>query len=169
MTELFNKQKALDATILEKHPIGKADDRMAKKVLAFQVELGELANEFRSFKFWSEDQKPRYQNLLTEYVDCLHFIVSIGLELGVEDLEINEKVTKPKAFADKTTIQRFIGLNAGVANLYYANKWTISDTYHDIFEGLVKLAYQLGYTWEEVLNEYEVKNKINHERQENNY
>src|SRR5699024_6711369 len=33
-------------------------DLLDKKILALQVELGELANEHRGFKFWSEDQEP---------------------------------------------------------------------------------------------------------------
>ena len=50
------------------------------------MEIGELANEWRGFKFWSKDQEPRskepltargkpyYNPLLEEYADVLHFI-----------------------------------------------------------------------------------------------
>src|SRR5579875_595315 len=109
LTKLFEIQRALDDRIVkEKGLAGK--DLVPMKLLALQVELGELANEWRGFKFWSEDQEPRLSNpncdlcegsgvyekvtdmpdypevltcvcaspLLEEYVDCLHFILSIG-------------------------------------------------------------------------------------------
>src|SRR5690606_16674705 len=102
LEKLFQMQKELDARILAEHPIQEGENRLAKKILALLVELGELANEWRGFKFWSEDQVPRTRvlvnrttddigfkyigpehiknPLLEEYVDCLHFLLSIGLE-----------------------------------------------------------------------------------------
>ncbi len=56
---LFEIQKKLVDHIDEKHPRKEGDERFEKKVLALQVEIGELANEWRGFKFWSEDQEPR--------------------------------------------------------------------------------------------------------------
>jgi len=56
---LFKIQKKLVDHIDEKHPRKDGDERFEKKVLALQVELGELANEWREFKFWSDDQEPR--------------------------------------------------------------------------------------------------------------
>jgi dimeric dUTPase (all-alpha-NTP-PPase superfamily) len=59
------------------------------------VELGECANEWRGFKFWSvnqiphtsavrvptmmEEDKEYYNPLLEEYVDGLHFVLELGL------------------------------------------------------------------------------------------
>src|SRR5690625_3584703 len=117
LEKLFEIQAELDKRIVEKHGL-QNEDLLDKKILALQVELGELANEWRGFKFWSEDQEPNicdlpkgtctcrdcemyycdkvhestveaknlYVNpLLEEYVDCLHFILSIGLEIGADD------------------------------------------------------------------------------------
>ena len=59
ITKLFEAQAELDAHITEQHPVKDGEDRLANKVLALQVELGELANEWRGFKFWSSNDKPR--------------------------------------------------------------------------------------------------------------
>src|SRR5690625_2283374 len=58
LEELFKIQAELDKRIVEKHGL-QNEDLLDKKILALQVELGELANEWRGFKFWSEDQKAR--------------------------------------------------------------------------------------------------------------
>ena len=56
---LFENQTKLDTHIEDKHPRQEGEDRLVKKVVAFQVELGEMANEWRGFKFWSERQAPK--------------------------------------------------------------------------------------------------------------
>src|SRR5690625_4915991 len=103
LTKLFETQRILDEKIVKEKGL-EGQDLLDEKILALQVELGELANEWRGFKYWSTDQKARTEvfetsplpneplvvkknPLLEEYVDCLHFILSIGLELGQEDWE----------------------------------------------------------------------------------
>src|SRR6185312_3767022 len=89
LIKLFETQSKLDARIVEEKSL-QGRDMLPEKILALLVELGELANEWRGFKFWSNKQSPaiRPSNpiehgnpMLEEYVDCLHFILSIGLEL----------------------------------------------------------------------------------------
>lgn len=106
----FDKQWQLDAENEQKQPVPSGEDRMPKKLLALQIELGELVNEFRSFKFWSNDQEPRiksqsfihkvdrftdevsYRNpLLEKIVDCLHFILSIGNDLNFKEFHLVDK------------------------------------------------------------------------------
>lgn len=54
LIKLFETQKVLRDRIDYNEP-----DRFNKLVLALLVEIGECANEWRGFKFWSKDQKPR--------------------------------------------------------------------------------------------------------------
>lgn len=56
---LFSKQEKLDQYIIENHQLHD-QDLFEEKMLALLVELGELANETRCFKFWSEK---RHQNV----------------------------------------------------------------------------------------------------------
>lgn len=54
LEKLFAQQQIL------KDRIGyNGEDRFEKLVLALLVELGECANEWRGFKFWSRDREPR--------------------------------------------------------------------------------------------------------------
>lgn len=56
LIKLFEMQKVLDDRIVrEKRLEGR--DTLPEKILALQVELGECANEWRGFKFWSEDRE----------------------------------------------------------------------------------------------------------------
>ena len=59
-SEIYKLQQEFDQTLLiakELTPVEVFD----KKLLAVKTELGELANEHRGFKFWSEDQNPRFE------------------------------------------------------------------------------------------------------------
>lgn len=58
LQKLFQMQKELDEHIDKEHPPKPGEDRLEKKILALQVELGECANKWRGFKYWSHDQKP---------------------------------------------------------------------------------------------------------------
>ncbi|WP_405103087.1 dUTP diphosphatase [Oceanobacillus sp. FSL H7-0719] len=180
LTKLFEKQQELDARILlEKGLVGQ--DLLDKKILALQVELGELANEWRGFKFWKVDNEPRtcvinkdgetanqyYTNpLLEEYVDCLHFILSIGNDLKCELEEL-----EPGHFP--TISETLINLIRDPAELKYDVRDGIYEefivTYTDMFELFLGLGSQLGFTWEQIEQAYFDKNKINHERQNNGY
>lgn len=178
---LFEMQKVLDDRIEREHPPVPGEDRLAKKILSLQVEIGELANEWRGFKFWSKDQQPRtcsrkavvsddqakhpiqfadYNPLLEEYVDCLHFILSIGLEIGFKEPEISW------FYKSNDTTQRFLKVNYQVAvfsldqDLY---------EYQDMFAQFLSLAEPLGFTWDQVESAYIAKNQVNHERQANGY
>src|SRR5690625_7095831 len=57
LTKLFETQRELDNKIVEEKGL-QGQDLLDKKILALQVELGELAQNWRGFKFWSEDQEP---------------------------------------------------------------------------------------------------------------
>nr|QRZ17780.1 dUTP diphosphatase [Virgibacillus sp. AGTR] len=54
LNKLFPIQKELD-TRIEREKGLEGQNLLDKKILALQVELGELANEWRGFKFWSKD------------------------------------------------------------------------------------------------------------------
>lgn len=62
LQKLFEIQAGLDAYIVEEKGL-EGQDLLDEKFLALKVEFGELANEQRTWKFWSEDREPR-----TEYI-----------------------------------------------------------------------------------------------------
>lgn len=187
LKNLFKKQAELDARIYAEHPVQDGEDRLAKKILALQVELGELANEWRGFKFWSSRQEPvtkdlrvvdykesgeaileTYNPLLEEYVDCLHFILNIGLDLKTTDVVIDCDYTGINAtetfiIAFETTVELANAIREG-------NKSYIYQVYEELFNLFVGLGEKyLGFDWNQIKQAYFDKNNINHQRQESGY
>lgn len=101
--------------------------------------------------------------LLVEYVDCLHFILSIGLELNliIEEIDV-------QPHSDNDIIDAFTSLITGVGILRYQTE-NIKNSYKDILAGFIQLGWMLGFTWEQVEQAYFDKNKVNHERQLTGY
>ncbi len=52
LTKIFGMQKVLDTRIIEEHGL-EGQNLFYNMILALQVEIGELANETRCFKHWS--------------------------------------------------------------------------------------------------------------------
>lgn len=178
LEKLFATQKKLDEHILDEHPTKEGENRLTKKILALQVELGELANELPEvFKFWSK-KKNNYKRALEEYVDCLHFILSIGLEKKkFIDFEMELKATFDDliVYKDETITKQFNNLFLEVGLLYdathdsaYAFKNEF-ESYSNVFSCFIGLGELLGFTEDEIEQAYFAKNKVNHQRQEDGY
>jgi dimeric dUTPase (all-alpha-NTP-PPase superfamily) len=185
LQKLFEMQKALDKHIEQEHPRHEGEDRLAKKILALRVELGELANEWRGFKFWSKDQKPRtkvlvkdwfeglvkheeFKNpLLEEYVDCLHFILSIGLDIGFK----RDMTNVIRSFNALTQFNNMFNAAAYFYNIYteLGKGCGLYDSFDDMLGIFIGLGKELGFTWEQIEEAYLQKNAINHKRMESGY
>lgn len=178
LAKLFQLQRQLDEHIEQEHPRQEGEDRLVKKILALMVELGELANEWRGFKFWSNDQRPRtnavkhkkkdgkyfydgtYNPLLEEYVDCLHFLLSIGLESEIGTFTGDELMPIKMGAIEIQFITLFKVTVTFLEDINY---------YPDMWELFLGLGEMLGFSWEEVEEAYLRKNAVNHQRQESGY
>lgn len=172
LIKLFAMQKELQ----EKISYNK-DDLFEKVILALLVEIGELANEWRGFKFWSKNQKPVlkksrvpyvnledaefYNPLLEEFVDGLHFILLIGLLLGYEPTAYVKS-----SFKFESITNQFIDLYWEVSNL--ADTKSIPD-YVALLRHYIGLGEMLGFTWIKIEQAYREKHAINIQRQEQGY
>jgi dimeric dUTPase (all-alpha-NTP-PPase superfamily) len=109
--------------------------------------------------------------LLEEYVDCLHFILSIGLELKLQELKINplenEFTSVLEAF--QHSFNWSVNLNYVLFDEPFSSEYRIERTYFNLISVFVTLGELLGFTWEQVEEAYFAKNVVNHERQDNNY
>lgn len=157
---LYEMQKELDARIIREKGL-EGQDLLPNTVLALQVEIGELANEWRGFKHWSNDQAPRRERMLEEYVDCLHFFLSLArqLDIPVEKLEHTDSLV-----VERGTIAVFSGLlsSVGMIRVY-------ESAFNHAWNEFIALGKRLGFSWDEIVAAYMDKNRVNHERQKNGY
>lgn len=172
LAKLFETQKILRDRIKYE-----GADRFEKLVLSLLVEIGECANEWRGFKFWSKDQEPRtkvvtkgwyegfqyheeFKNpLLEEFVDGLHFVMDIGLERGIENMGY-------AVYISDSIEKQFLYLYQEVSKLSLRFR---HHDYRTTFQLFLGLGEMLGFTWIEIEQAYYEKNKINHQRQEQGY
>ena len=203
LTKLFEMQRELDERIVKEKGL-EGQDLLPQKILALQVKLGECAQEWRGFKFWSQDQESRtkstrpcrrcnghgfvskawvndtthgitserctackgnggeiYNPLLEEYIDCLHFILSIGLDIETDVYEFGFV-----AVVRGTTNDTFLGVFEKINEFWYdPDDWNYEQL-TNIFAGLGEM---LGFTWEQIEEAYMSKNRINHDRQSTGY
>jgi dimeric dUTPase (all-alpha-NTP-PPase superfamily) len=157
--KLFTLQKDLDDKIKKQHNL-ENKTLLPKKLLALQVELGELANETRCFKYWSIKPSSDRETILAEYVDCLHFILSIGLEKDYTDIQLDPK------HMDSALTDQFLNLYIDVNDFMISSS---KDQYITLFENFISLGYSLSFTTEEIEEGYLSKNNVNHERQKSGY
>ncbi|MEK5331806.1 dUTP diphosphatase [Lysinibacillus sp. FSL W8-0992] len=159
LQQLFSMQKELDHFIETTQKIER--DVFKEKGLALMVELAELANETRCFKFWSTKGPSERDVILEEYVDSIHFILSLGLLKGYTSIEkwpvVEEKRDLTETFL---MTQDYI--------LTFVNDPT-EDRYLAIWQCYGLLAYNLGYTFEDVVSAYIEKNEENYIRQRSGY
>ncbi|WP_077623819.1 dUTP diphosphatase [Sediminibacillus massiliensis] len=162
--KLFEIQGGLDFHITKEKGL-QGQDLLPQKILALQVELGELAQEVQdAWKFWKLGFKRNGKKVLEEYVDCLHFILSIGLDLKLTDIDI---LTRNRLISSNVT-EVLSDLIMGVSTLKYeeADK---KHNYGSVLHGFNHLGELLGFTAEQIEAAYLEKNKINHDRQVNGY
>mgnify|MGYP001264843790 CR=1 FL=1 len=162
-TKLFKKQKTLRDKIIKQHNLqGKA--LLKNYILALQVEIGELANEWRGFKHWSLNKKMNRYAALEEFADCLSFILEIGLEIDVIPSYI-------KDIQKSTITDQFNELYYICANLLYCYEkgYGVANQYYYLFEHFIGLGRLLGFTRKEIEQAYIRKNVINQKRQGEGY
>lgn len=201
LSKLFEMQRELDERIVRDKGL-EGQDLLPQKILALQVELGELAQNWRGFKFWSEDREPKktktvvcpdckgmgkhYQPmtwdcrkcygtgintkenpLLEEYVDCLHFILSIGNYFGIK-CEPSLTIVPNNVLEQLNDLFKIVSF---LHNKYedYGYCCGIRDFYEDLVGNFMNLGKLLGFTPEQIEQAYLEKNQVNHQRQEEGY
>lgn len=153
-------QAALDEHIQAKHELG-AENLVERKILALLVELGELANETRCFKFWSLKGPAEKETVLAEYVDGIHFILSLGIDLGfVPEIQAVRK----KQESDLTT--QFIAIYGYISEF----RTVLNEAaFQKVFREYLYLGEMLGFSAVDVEQAYVSKNEVNYERQKQGY
>ena len=159
LKELYQLQAELDATIAQNHGTSyesTKDDRL----MALIVEIGELANETRCFKYWSNKGPSPREKLLDEYADGMHFLLSLGLPLNVS--KTSYEITK-----SSLSLTRQFHL-VYKATIELVESYDISH-YTNAYQLFLNLIPSLGFSVEEVILAYKSKLGVNYQRQKTNY
>jgi dimeric dUTPase (all-alpha-NTP-PPase superfamily) len=159
LTSLYIHQAQLDSHIQSTHHVDYASTR-EKRLLALYVELGELANETRVFKFWSLKPRSSDEVILDEYADGLHFLLSLGI-----DAQSSKKVysiSQAKHHPVGSFLETYASIHALQIQFSKKNLEHAMQHYLDLIPAL-------GYQVEQVLQAYEKKLNVNYQRQQNHY
>ena len=149
---MLEAQKELDAALFQKGELKEYPIEQIKT--AYRVELGEVLQEWKLFKYWKKNKGIIDINkLLEEIADCLHFALSLEGEIkNCNFEEVTEEEFKDYAKYDLyEKIDKF---------------FTIDGT---VLEDTIALGLCLGFTLEQLEEAYYKKNKINWDRIANNY
>ncbi|MFD1030427.1 dUTP diphosphatase [Metaplanococcus flavidus] len=159
LEKLFTMQEELDRYIQTNNEVN--GDLFDKKGLALIVELAELANETRTFKFWSSKGPSDREVILEEYVDSIHFLLSLGID---RDLNMLKDWPKPLNDNDLTTL--FLKTNSSI--LKFMEQHSMS-AYQTVWSCYGAIAEILGFTYDDVMEAYLAKNQKNYDRQKDGY
>ena len=159
LTPLLAEQAKLDAHIQQQHQVSYASTR-EKRILALLVEVGEMINETKTFKFWSTKPSAEKSIILDEYADGLHFLLSLSIEVQ------SRKTLYDIATLSKTLTQATIDVFQAISDL--SKTFTIS-ALENSFQSYLNLIPLLGFTSEEVVAAYFQKLGVNYTRQKNAY
>lgn len=158
LSKLSLMQQELDEKIAIKHQIG-LEETTNERVLAFLVELGELANETRCFKYWSLKSASAKDIILEEYVDGIHFLISLCNQLNQElFFEIKD--------SPLNMVEQFLEIYAKAALL---KEEFSKEKLSDLFVSYLRLGKALEFTNDTIITGYLKKNQLNHQRQAENY
>ncbi|UKS54107.1 dUTP diphosphatase [Mycoplasma feriruminatoris] len=158
---LSEKQIILDQFIQNKWNFKSDKPLLDKKLTAFLVELGEYANEERSFKYWSNKKPSDLEIQLDEYIDGIHFIISVGNQINYNFEQFNY------SFLNKDSIIEVYFEIISCLNDFIKDNNNIN--YSNLLNAFLNICQIKNYTQEQIINAYNIKNEINFQRQNNNY
>ena len=159
LTNLYQKQAELDARIAKNHSVSYETTR-ERRILALLVEIGEFANATRCFKYWSNKPSEAQDIVLDEYVDGLHFFLSLGI-----DIKTSKKTYNHTKHADNLTKQ--ILETYRLASLFYKNQ--DEKSYIKAFQAFINITVLLKVRWSTIEKAYYKKLGENYHRQDTNY
>lgn len=170
MKELQKKQLELDKFIYNKQGIPLSDLKLKEKVVALDVELSEFANEIEFFKYWKVNKGKGKDKIIEEACDCLHFILSIANTVKAE-LNYIDMYIKGETLTDMyLCIKSFLFKDFLYCGYQYNEIDKEAEEVIDIiFNILIKMIKTVGFTYEDLIKEYDRKYEINIQRQKEGY
>ena len=159
LSPLFALQKELDEEIAIKHNVS-YESTFPRRLLSLLVEVGEFANETRCFKYWSYKPSSPLDVVLEEYVDGLHFLLSLGIPLGIEEAVID--IEKPNIDLVEAILD-FYG------HAYSLKKDYSKENYLSLLKEYLNILPLFGADSASLISSYKKKMEENHRRQNSHY
>ena len=164
--EIRDKQRALDEMIHWKYGLTE-QDTIESRITALSVEVAEMANEAKFFKYWSLTTINRAK-LLEECVDVLHFAASIAntYKLHVRfyphiEGDENDIHTSYLSMQQACTVM--------LDRVNQPNQGGIDQPFDIFMRFFSDFLYLARIEPSEVMDMYQYKNRINHKRQQDGY
>lgn len=159
LKELFEAQAKLDSRIAQDHNVTYASTR-DRRIMALIVEIGELANATRCFKYWSNKGSESKEIVLDEYADGLHFFLSLGI-----DIKASKRVYHYTKHSDDLTNQILEVYR--LASIFL--KKQDEKSYVKAFQAFINIVPILKVRWTTIEKAYYKKLGENYHRQDTNY
>ncbi len=156
--KIFAMQKKLDTAITNNHNVIH-EEIIDQRILALIVEVSEFANELASFKYWKKQKNLNRDKIIEEFVDGIHFYVSLSLQLKSSQL-INSQIVS------QDLNQQFLAVFASITDLKRDFKQKKLKISFGLYLGIARLC---DISNQDIENYYIAKNKVNYERIANNY
>jgi dimeric dUTPase (all-alpha-NTP-PPase superfamily) len=138
---LYEENKKLD-DLFDKLYDNNSVDIIEKNIVELLVEIGELANETRCFKYWSNKKPSEKSIIMDEYADC--FLMTLYF-CNMINLDLNERFSVVKIL---DLVKQFKNLYCIVSKLdCKLSKKVIKG----ILSNIVNLGNLLGFTVEEIV------------------
>ena len=155
LKELLEMQRVLDDAILTEHGEIYNEEIAENMKIALFVELGEMMNELPTkFKHWKSTAKDNREKALVEYVDALHFQISL---MNYYKETINPNLEYDIYYPSKPDFDKLLIDCVDFCEFWLGLRY------------LFNVGNKLGFTWEEIYNAYKAKNAVNYERLRNGY
>lgn len=160
LLDLKNMQDEYELKVYKKYGIDEYP--YSKNQLALLVELGELANELKSFKYWKNPDNivVDKEKLHEEFADCMHFALSLENITDIAKISVSDE----KFISILDDAEKDVTIN----DIFNAVFFNIT-TQNNVLLNVIYLGMSLGLTMDDIVSGYVRKNKINHERLENDY
>lgn len=162
--QLYQLQEELDQYIETNHNLIE-ESLLERKLMALHVEVAELINETRCFKFWSEKGPSARDVILEEYVDGIHFLLSIGIELKFNHL-FEYEYPETLFSSNLEQVALFFEVMDSIQQL---RKDRTKENFIKLFQKYLIVGSSLNFEPQEILDAYLHKNQVNHSRQDQGY
>ena len=159
LKELYLLQAELDKEIATIHHVS-YESTHSKRLLALIIEIGELANETRCFKYWSLKGPSPKEVIMDEFADGLHFLLSLGIPLNASKFEYDLVKSDLDLTSQFHQVYQY--------SLALENHYDLMH-YEKAMQAFLNLALSLDMTSEDIISSYKAKLSVNHKRQENKY